>query len=246
MGKRSGTGSHCCSCPVLSPCLPCPQSTHPPLKQDHLFYPVEWLHQVGYFDRGALPMPPYPAVPLPAHALPVFPVAASAEVRQQTLADLIQASGQRGATVNGASASVSTVAVAASPSSLVDRAAAPGAAQTQSLVHNDEDEGRNADNTGGGASAGRRETTDDNSSGGGGGGVWEWVSSKKVRTPLGVALFTLLVVLVAIVCFQLGKLCAPRRDDYQSIPETMPYAARGYGAREGFSRTGPPAVLSTR
>jgi hypothetical protein len=193
-------------------------------------------------------MPPYPAVPLPAHALPVFPVAASAEVPQQTLADLIQASGQRGARVNGASVSASTVAVAASPSSLVDRAAAPGAAQTQCLVHSDEDEGRSADNTGGGGgtSAGRRETTDDKSSGGGGGGVWEWVSSKKVRTPLGVALFTLLVVLVAIVCFQLGKLCAPRRDEYQSIPETMPYAARGYGEREGLSRTGPPAVLSTR
>ena len=226
-----------------------PQSTHPPLKQDHLFYPVEWLHQVGYFDRGALPMPPYPAVPLPAHALPVFPAAASAEVPQLTLADLIQASGQRGATVNGASATVSTIAVAASPSSLVDRAAAPGAAQTQSLVDREEDAGRNADSaddtgSGAGPNTGRRENTDDKSSGGG--GVWEWVTSKKVRTPLGVALFTLLVVLVAIVCFQLGKLCAPRRDDYQSIPETMPYAARGYGEREGFSRTGPRAVLSTR
>ena len=206
---------------------------------------MEWLRQVGYFDRGALPMPPYPSVPLPAHALPVFPVAASAQAHRQTLADLIQASGQRGVAVNGASssASVSTVAVAESSSSLVDRA--PAAALTQSLVDSDEDEGRNADNSGGGGGADAdREKKD--GSGSGGGGVWEWVSSKKVRTPLGVALFTLLVVLVAIVCFQLGKLCAPRRDEYQTIPETMPYAARGYGAREGFSRTGPAAVLSTR
>lgn len=214
---------------------------------------MEWLRQVGYFERGALPMPPYPAVPVPAHAVPVFPVTAHASVAEHTLADLIQASGERGPTVNGASRAATvpaaSVAVAsASSTSLVD------VAQTQSLVDSDDDErrgggggGSDGDRSGGGDTNDGKNSDGDGSSGGsGGGGVWEWVSSKKVRTPLGVALFTLLVVLVAIVCFQLGKLCAPRRDDYQSIPETLPYAARGYGAREGFSRTGPPAVLSTR
>lgn len=40
------------------------QSSHPPLLQSHIFYPIWWLHAVGYFDRGALSQPQYPPVPI--------------------------------------------------------------------------------------------------------------------------------------------------------------------------------------
>jgi hypothetical protein len=57
------------------------QTAHPPLKQKHIFYPLWWLKEVGYFSRGALSTPTYPAVPVRLH-----PVGNSTAVTAHTVA----------------------------------------------------------------------------------------------------------------------------------------------------------------
>jgi len=46
------------------------RSHHPPLKQEHVFYPHWWLKEVGYFSHGPMPKPNYPTIPVPNHQIP--------------------------------------------------------------------------------------------------------------------------------------------------------------------------------
>lgn len=60
------------------------QSPHPPLKQKHVFYPIEWLREVGFFSRPPLPEPHYPPVPEPSPRAQAQRIAAVAAEQKQS------------------------------------------------------------------------------------------------------------------------------------------------------------------
>jgi hypothetical protein len=162
----------------------CGQSTHPPLQLDHIFYPVEWLKQVGYFDRGALSEPHYPAVPLPNHM--VKPIAARP--------------------------------VAAVTHQLVDK-------DEQPIVPSDEQLG-----------APPVEPPPPHAD--------PWLSTDRVRG-LAIGLFTLVILLVAVVCFQVGRWYGGRTG-YTEIGgrDDEPYPTGG--ARHDTVQPYPRVVTTTR
>lgn len=68
------------------------QSSQPPLELKHLFYPVWWLKQVGYFTRGPLSNPTYPALPAHMHSTVASAASQSAsETHAEPKEDLVMA-----------------------------------------------------------------------------------------------------------------------------------------------------------
>jgi len=259
------------------------KSAHPPLSQRHIFYPLSWLKQVGYFEKGPLTMPRYPAVPAPLHT-GTAAAAASAPTPAGSAAQEIPAAREH----SSASADsmmkqndFTAFGAGATPVRRLARrdrsARSTRTVTTSALVEQAEPVATEEDETGEEDSA--LEQDGDSSSTGSGlqqpqqqqqqqrrknsksaddedehdrSSTWDFLRSAKVRTPIAIALFSISLLLVACVCFQVGRMCTRRREGYEPLGSEEMTAAQaeaarmGYGSREGFSRSGPRVVLTTR
>ena len=240
-------------------CCSCVQSSHPPLELQHLFYPVWWLKEVGYFTRGPLSNPTYPA--LPAHmrptATPVSAVAqtAASETPAAIKDDLVMAfphihspvattklvhhGREQERKVHQEAEMTDQDQVDQSErghqAGLAAQKKQPQQQQQQQQQHVPQPETkpkRGQERSGpsdvGSDSKGHRpphshassaevDPSSESASFG------SWVRSQRT---LAIGLFLLVIVLISILFFQLGKMCA-RRGGYQAVGEEEP---RSYDA----------------